>query len=174
MSGPRAHVPLVPRGPHPSGGRQAGIGWFVAAAVLGLLHAAPSAAWAAGSTFLLETVAAQAAAIRSLGAAGAAAVLGGIAFAKGCAAVVPLIVELRRPRGRRFCRAVTLVGAVVLVVWGLYGMTGAALLLAGVVAPASGALDVPGALGHLLLWDPLFAAWGVVLLVGLRRSRDGR
>lgn len=147
-----------------------GIGWFVAAAVLGLAHAVPSAYWALGGRALADTVGESARAFESVGPVGAALALGAVALVKAAAAVVPLVVELRRPRGRRFWRAVSWVGSVVLVLWGAAGTVGGILALSGAVVP-DGGVDRASAAGHAFLWDPLFLAWGSALLIGLVRTR---
>lgn len=150
-----------------------GLGWFVGAAALGVAHAIPSAYWALGGTALVETVGAVAEEFQRADPLVAGAMLGAVALGKLAAALIPLWSEARRPRSRPFWRVVSWIGGVGLVLWALYGMSGAALQLLGVLVPSSG-VDVAGALGHLLLWDPLFLAWGASLLVGLWRSRAGR
>lgn len=150
-----------------------GIGWFVAAAALGVVHAIPSLYWALGGTALLETVGSVADQFQQEDRLVAGAALAAVAAAKLAAALIPLWAEWRRPRSRPFWRGVSWIGAPLLALWALYGMTGGALQLLGVVTPPGG-VDVAGAWGHLALWDPLFLAWALALLVGLARSRGAR
>jgi hypothetical protein len=60
---------------------------------------------------------------------------------------------------------------VFLVFYGTALAAVATAVLAGVVTPG-GEVDRIGLTGHALLWDPLFAAWGALLLAGLWRTRQ--
>lgn len=153
---------------------RAGAGALRLAAVAGLVHAAFSAYWAAGGTWLVETVGAAADALRAYGAVTTVLVLAVIAVVKALAAVLPVLVhDGRLPRLRRPVRAASWVGGSVLLLYGGASTLVAALVVSGVVQP-SGPVDDASMVGHLLLWDPLFAVWGASLLVGLARSRhDG-
>ena len=64
------------------------------------------------------------------------------------------------PRGCRW------VGAAVLIVWGGLNTVVGNLVLTGVIRPGSG-YDRAGMIGHAWLWDPLFLAWGIALVMGL-------
>jgi hypothetical protein len=93
---------------------------------------------------------------------------------KGTGAVAPLWAERRAsPRWRRFIRAASWVGGVFLVLYGTALAAVATAVLAGTVTP-DGEVDRIGLTGHAMLWDPLFAAWGALLLAGLWRTRQAR
>lgn len=62
--------------------------------------------------------------------------------------------------------------AVVLVVWGGASCVLANLALAGLLG--DGPQDRAALIGHACLWDPVFLIWGLLLLLGLRRSGPGR
>lgn len=145
----------------------------LAAGALGLVHAAASGYWALGGSWLVDTVGAWAREWRAEQPVTAAAVLLAVTLVKAAGAVVPvLVVDGRLPA--RPWRALCWVGAGVLTVYGLANTVGAWLVWTGVVdSPAAdpASPDHAALLGHALLWDPLFAAWGVLLGLGLRRSR---
>ncbi len=136
------------------------------AAVLGLAHAGFTLYWATGGTFL----------VWSLGTglresfAGREWLLVPIGLVKVVAAVAPALLARSGWPARRLTRAVSWVGALVLVVWGGLNTVVGNLVLAGVIRP-DGGYDRPGMIGHAWLWDPLFLAWGVALAVGLVGSR---
>lgn len=139
--------------------------WFGVALVLGLLHAGASLFWTLGGTWLLDTVGQFAVDLQAEGRMETRLLLGGITALKAGGAVVPWL-DHRRPPMHRWVRAVSALGAGILVVWGAAGMVGAWWGL------ARGAPATPAVLGHGLLWDPLFAAWGLALGIGLWASRD--
>lgn len=150
----------------PSGSR-----WLWAAAGAGTLHAAFSLFWAAGGTWLLRTVGQWAVDAAQSGGPVAAVTLAGVGLVKLVAAVAPPFAERHgASMVRRPVRAVSWVGAAVLVVYGGGNTLIAALVLTGVIRP-SGGYDTPAMIGHALLWDPLFLVWGALLLVGLVRTR---
>lgn len=141
-------------------------GGFVAASVFGMIHAGFSFYWAAGGTVL----------VWSLGTGmvesfrGREWLLAPIAVVKLAAAVVPLALARSSWPARRVTRWACWLGALVLVVWGGLNTVVGNLVLAGVIRPES-SYDRPGMIGHAYLWDPLFLAWGVALIVGLVASR---
>lgn len=156
-------------GPVPSG-RLPGTGWFVAACVAGLLHAAASLYWALGGTWLADTVGQWALDWRTSDPVGAGASLLAIAAVKAAAAVVPLVNHLRRIPFACLVRQVSWVGSVLLIAYGGLNTVAAWLVLAGTIRPD--APPDPVALsGHAALWDPLFLVWGLALFVGLWRTR---
>ncbi|GAA1343412.1 hypothetical protein GCM10009594_18120 [Kocuria palustris] len=59
-----------------------------------------------------------------------------------------------------------------LILWGGLSTVTAQLVLAGAIQP-DGGFDRSSMLGHAWLWDPWFDAWGIVLVIGLVRSRRG-
>lgn len=148
-----------------------GLGWFWAAAAVGLVHAAFSAYWALGGRWLLDTVGAWATGLAESAPVGAGLVLGVVALLKVAGAVVPVLVERGRLGGRLIWRRLEWAGGVVLMLYGIANTAVAWAVLLGIVSTADG-YDARAQLGHAALWDPLFALWGALLLVGLRRSRD--
>ncbi|MFW6775028.1 DUF3995 domain-containing protein [Nocardioides sp. CPCC 205120] len=145
-------------------------GWLVAAGAAGLVHAAFSAYWALGGTWLLGTVGRWAVEWTREAPAGAGVVLATVAAVKVAGAVVPLLVEAGRLPGRRAWRGLSWAGAVVLVGYGTANAVGAWLVLTGLAGSGGG--DRTALLGHAVLWDPLFALWGALLATGLWTTRD--
>ncbi len=137
---------------------------FVAAAVFGGLHAASSIYWGLGGDALLDTVGATADQFE--GRRWMLAVIGG---GKAVAAIAPLALFLRGDAGRAL-RGAMWAGAAVLTFWGAANTVTSALLAAGVL-PRPESYDRTATLGHALLWDPLFLAWGLALATGLWASR---
>jgi hypothetical protein len=144
------------------------------AAVLAALSAAVSAHWLAGGTWLLSTVGG---AVEAQGRQGGAVVTAGLALVVVLKlAVAGLALALAHPpAGRRLQR---LVGTTAL-------LTGSVLTLYGGVLVAVGALALTGVLGepadptalrwHVLLWDPWFLLWGLLLVVAaISRRRLSR
>lgn len=152
--------------------RRAGARWLLAAACAGSVHAGFSLYWAAGGTWLLETVGQWAVRAAEEGGPLVTGGLTAIGVAKLVASWVPVVVERRRPALlRRWVRAVSWVGAAGLLLYGGANTAIAALILAGVIRP-DGGYDHAAMIGHALLWDPLFAVWGLFLAVGLALTRD--
>jgi hypothetical protein len=77
-----------------------------------------------------------------------------------------LAVALARPWGwvvpRRVLVVAAWVGAVVLVLYGGANVVAGALVLAGVIDVAGG-VDRTALSWHVLVWDPWFVVWGVLL-----------
>lgn len=152
--------------------------WLRLAALLGLVHAAFSAWWAVGGTWLLDTVGDWAVDLQAERPVAAGAGLGAIAAVKAAGALLPPLVERRRGRvgtraatwSRTAVRSLSWPGGVVLVAYGGLNTVVAWLVLGGVVVPDDG-YDRAAMLGHAALWDPLFLAWGLALLLGLRATR---
>ena len=139
---------------------------LVAASVLGLIHAGFSLFWAAGGMWL----------VGSLGTGlvqrfqGREWLLAPIGAFKLVAAMAPLALARSDWPARRLTRCACWLGALALIGWGGLNTAVGNLVLAGVIRPGSG-FDRPGMIGHAYLWDPIFLAWGVALLVGLLVSR---
>ncbi|HCX84950.1 MAG TPA: DUF3995 domain-containing protein [Micrococcales bacterium] len=147
--------------------------WLVLAAACGLVHAAFSAYWAFGGTWLAETVGQWALDWYRAAPTTAMVALLAIALLKATVAVGPLINESHPLPGYRWWRALCWLGGTVLLLYGLANMVGAWLAMAGVVdSPA--ASDRAALIGHAALWDPLFALWGGFLLAGLVATRAAR
>lgn len=145
-----------------------------AACAVGLAYAAISVYWAAGGTWLLDTVGG------TLGQQGRAGNLGIIlavwaaAVLKIIAAIVPLAACVTPGQAatarRRQMRVLAWFEAAILTIYGLV-LTGAGLLVqSGVIAPAASA-DHRALAWHAYLWDPWFLLWGVLVTAALVRSR---
>lgn len=146
---------------------------LLAAGAVGLVHATASASWALGSSWLVDTVGAWARDWRAEQPGTAALVLLPVTLVKVAVAVVPLLVVSGRLPARPW-RALCWAGALALVTYGVANTAGAWAVWTGVVeSPAADPTspDHPALLGHALLWDPLFALWGLLLGGGLVRSR---
>lgn len=144
--------------------------WLLVAAVLGSLHAAASLHWALGGDLLVGTVGEWARSWRSDSPASAGLALGAIGLGKLAAAWVPWLAA-RRGGPRHGLRMAAWLGAGGLVLYGLSSTLAGAVSLTGLLGP----LDDPAATaGHVLLWDPLFLAWGLALAAGLRAGRRRR
>lgn len=141
---------------------------LVAAAVVGLVHAAVSAWWMLGGTWLLETLGERVMEAFD----GRLWMLAPVVAVKLVAAVGPVWLDARGWPARRLTRATSWLAAVVLVAWGGANVVVSNLVLAGVLTP-SGPLDRPAVIGHAWLWDPLFLLWGALLALGLWRARRG-
>lgn len=148
--------------------------WLWTAACAGWVHAGFSLYWAAGGTWLLETIgpwAVRAAAEGSLLITGGLAAIGVI---KLIAAGVPVVVERRRPpRLYPWVRAASWIGGIGLTLYGGVNTTIAAFVLTGAIQPIGG-YDHAAMVGHALLWSPLFLAWGVSLSAGIALTRPDR
>ena len=140
------------------------------AGVVGAVHAASSLSWALGSTWLLDTVGDGAPEAIARTGIPVGLALGAVAAVKLVAAVVPILVAHDRLPWRRLWRTVSWIGGIGLVLYGAVNAAVAGLVLLGVIRPHGG-FDRAAMLGHALLWDPLFAVWGALLVASLRRSR---
>lgn len=140
---------------------------FIVAAVAGAIHALFSVYWGLGGEVLLATVGDIADGFEGRG-----WLLVLIGFAKGAAALVPLVLFLRYRPIPGALRGAMWAGAAVLVLWGGVNTATSALLAVGVL-PTPETYDRTATLGHALVWDPLFLAWGLALGAGLRASRGG-
>ncbi|WP_261369443.1 DUF3995 domain-containing protein [Corynebacterium sanguinis] len=137
---------------------------FALACIAGLTHAAFSAYWAAGGTWLLATAGqTMVEQFESM-----TWVLWIVAGIKALAAVIPLLAP-----DNPLIRGVSWVGGFVLVVWGGLSTVIALAVFAGVYIPKGG-IDRAGMIGHAFLWDPLFVLWGVALLGALATSPPRR
>lgn len=145
----------------------------VTAAVLGVVHAGVSAFWMLGGTWLLETLGERVLTTFD----GRLWLLAPVVLVKLVAALVPLTLlsgpDGRDARWRRPIRALSWLGAAILIAWGGANTVVSNLVLAGAIDPG-GPIDRPAVIGHAWLWDPLFLAWGVALAVGLRLTRPTR
>ena len=135
-----------------------------AAVVVASAFAAVSLAWALGSTVGLDTLGGS---IERLGRERDPALLAANAVAlvlKVLGAVLAL--ALVQPWGRRLPRRLLLTlgwsGATVLVLYGMLQVTSVALVATGVVVP-SVPITHRVLMWRLLLWEPWFLVWGLLL-----------
>lgn len=141
---------------------------FWAAAALGSLHAAWSIYWAAGGTWLLETVGQWAVEAAEDSPTMALVGLLAVSAAKLAAAWIPLLAESGRIPGRRVWRTLGWFGGPFLILYGGADVVAGSAVLMGLLE-VEGA-DTTGVLGHTLLWGPHFALWGAALTAGLALS----
>lgn len=141
---------------------------LMVAAVCGTVHALFSFYWAAGGTFLVTSLGSRL--VESF--RGLEWVLAPVGLVKLVVAVAPVWWASRGWPLRRLTYAACWLGAVVLILWGGANTVVGNLVLRGVIRP-DGGYDRAGMIGHAYLWDPLFAAWGVALALGLITSRPG-
>jgi hypothetical protein len=143
--------------------------WVAGAA--GVLHAAASLYWALGGRWLLATVGQWAVDLSTRAPLSAGIVLGLVALVKLLAAMVPIGVTYGRVPWRRFWRAVSWAGGLLLVVYGGINTVVSTAVLGGLIRP-DGGFDPVAMRGHAYLWDPLFLLWGSALVLSLWLSRQ--
>ena len=136
------------------------------AGALGVVHAAASLYWALGGRWLLATVGRWAVDLSVQAPLTADLALGLVALVKLLAAAVPIGVAYGKVGRRRFWRAVSWVGGLLLVVYGGINIVVSAAVLGGLIRPAGG-YDLEAMRGHAYLWDPLFFLWGSALVLSL-------
>ena len=142
------------------------------AAALAWLSAVTTAYWTAGGTWLLDTVGGgiEELARRGNGAAVAVGLAGVVLKLAGCV----LALALARPWGRvpaRLVEAAAVSAGVVLAAYGGLLVLVGALALAGVFGDVA---DPVALRWHVLLWDPWFLLWGVLLALAAVRRRATR
>ncbi|UFU03134.1 DUF3995 domain-containing protein [Ruania suaedae] len=147
--------------------------WIASSA--GLVHAAFSAYWALGGQWLLATVGTWAVQMAAEDPLRTGLGLGLIAVVKAIAAAVPVLNDSGRLPRPGLWRALSWVGGALLLGYGLLNVVVSGAVLAGLLA-SPGGCDREALMGHVLLWDPLFALWGGGLLtfLWLTRERRGR
>lgn len=151
---------------------RSGLRLLWAACAVALVHAGFSAYWAFGGRWLLDTVSGQATDLAADDPVAATVVVGAAAVVKAVAGVAPVVVEARgRGALRRVVRGVSWVGGSFLVLYGGVVAGVAVVVLTGLVDPG-GPIDRRAMIGHAVLWDPLFALWGALLLSGLWLTRQ--
>lgn len=148
------------------------------AAMLGLGHAAVSAYWASGGTWLLDTIGGE---LESWGRERRPSVviaLWLIAVLKAGVAVAAPVLVLGPGRSPdwttgRAARALSWIAAVVLTGYGGV-LTAAGLLVQGGAVEAAADADQRALAWHAYLWDPWFFGWGLAFLTCLWLTRPGR
>ncbi|MCQ1999889.1 DUF3995 domain-containing protein [Arthrobacter zhaoxinii] len=145
--------------------------WTACAA--GLLHAAFSLYWAVGGRWLLDTVGQWAVQESADAPLQTGLLLGAVALFKAAAALIPTASAYGRVPWPGLWRAVSWIGAVVLVLYGGANTVVSNAVLAGLIRPDTG-YNRMATIGHAWLWDPLFLLWGAALLGYLLLSRAGR
>jgi len=148
------------------------------AAVLGIGHAAVSAYWAVGGTWLLDTIGGELERWGRERQPGVVVALWLIAVLKaGVALAAPVVVlgpgRLPGWTTGRAARALSWIAAVVLTAYGGVLTAAGLLVQAGAIAAAPES-DQRALAWHAYLWDPWFFAWGAAFLVCLWLTRPGR
>lgn len=144
---------------------------LLGAAAAAFAHAVPSLYWAMGGTLGMDSLGTWAPAWRAESPVLVGILLVGIFVAKAAGGVVPVLATRRRMPWPGLWRALSGAGAGVLVLYGGANTLVGGLALSGAVAgPADGAAR-DALIGHVLLWDPLFLVWGLLLAGGLWRTR---
>lgn len=146
------------------------------AALVAAGSAVTSAYWAAGGTLGLDTLGGQIEEMarsgrpeaRLLALAAVVLKLVGVAFA------LALVQRWGAAVPRRLLVVSGWAAAGVLVLYGGLNVLGAALVVSGIV-PAGPETDLYALRWHMLLWDPIFVVWGLLLGYAVRIfARDGR
>lgn len=144
------------------------------AAAVGAIHANFSLYRALGGDWLLDTVGLWAVDYVAQEPTKSALLLGTVVAIKSLIAVAPLLLRRQRWKSHRLLRAATAVCATVLTIYGGVNWVAAWLVLGGLL-DTNGSMDRGAVIGHGVLWDPLFLAWGLLLgaaLYASRRTRD--
>ncbi len=134
----------------------------LAAAVIGVVHAAFSAYWALGGTWLLSTIGAIAVEFSRREPLESGLLLGAVAVVKLLAALIPVALDAQRMPWPRVWRVICWVGGPGIVLYGLANIVASGAVLLGILVPEGG-YDRDAMIGHALLWDPLFLLWGLAL-----------
>lgn len=146
---------------------------LVAACVVAVAHALPSLYWAAGGRALAWTLGDWALQWQREHPVAAALTLTLIGLAKLAGGAVPLLNRAGRLPWPGLWLGASWAGAVVLVLYGAANvLVGGAVLVGWLGDPAT--TDRAAVAGHVLLWDPMFLVWGLLLGAGLWRDRVGR
>lgn len=139
-----------------------------AALVVGLAYAAVSAYWAAGGTWLLDTVGGV---FEHLAHSSSPVVLIGswlVVLVKVVAAALPIVVvrELVPTSACRAARGLAWTAGAVLVAYGSVLTMSGLVIQAGVLQPGAHA-DGRALAWHAFLWDPWFLIWGLLVVAAL-------
>ena len=145
---------------------------LLAAAGVAFLHAVPSLYWAVGGTLGMDSLGTWAPAWRAESPVLVGVLLVGIFAVKLAGGIVPLLATRGRLPRARLWRGLGWVGATVLVLYGAANVVVGSLALLGVVQGPADAASRTALTGHVLLWDPLFLVWGLLLGAGLALTRQ--
>lgn len=140
---------------------------LVVAAVFGGIHAGFTFYWSIGGTWLLSSLGTDLLE-RFDGQEWTLALVGVV---KLVGALLPAALAGAGWPARVFTRGLCWLGAIGLILWGGMNTVIGNLVLTGLIKSDSG-YDHAGMVGHALLWDPIFLAWGVALALGLLASRS--
>lgn len=143
--------------------RLAKLGYF-GTVLFGGVHAASSLYWGLGGDALIETVGQGAVEWKENSPLLVPLVLIPIGLVKVTAVAVPILNSRGRVPWPRLVRVASWLGALAIVLYGGAYATLAWLSLSGRFGEVE---DRVGLIGHAYLWDPLFAAWGLSLLLAL-------
>jgi hypothetical protein len=148
-----------------------------AALLLGVLYAAVSAYWGSGGTALLDTVGGAFQRAGRTGSMGLILLVWVTVLLKLLAAILGLLAVVGyRPldaRQRRLVQRTAWVAALILVTYGGVLCVTGWLVQLDIVSAATNA-DHKALRWHAYLWDPWFLAWGLLMAIGLGRSRQSR
>ena len=141
-----------------------------AAAARAFASAAVSLYWTLGGTLLLDTVGGT---FEDLaGERSTLAIALGIAVvtlkAAGGLLALALVSPWNTRIGKRFLLLTTIIGSILLVVYGGVNVLVGGLVLLDVINP-SGPVDAHALRWHVFVWDLWFLAWGVTLGIAARR-----
>jgi hypothetical protein len=134
------------------------------------LFAAVSVYWAAGGTVGLASVGGDIAGLAQSDSMGATVLAWGAAALKiaGVVFALALVSRWKRVFPRRLVLVAGWTAAIILVVYGAVNVVGELLVVLHLVATPSGA-DLTALHWHLVLWDPYFVVWGLLLGAAVRR-----
>ncbi len=138
--------------------------------MVGSVHAGFSLHWALGGTWLVDTLG-QTGDRLDGGGWGVALGLLAVAAVKGAVAWGPVLSRRWIGFAGGIARRLSIFAGLVLAIYGVVLTAVGLVALTGVLGDPS---DPASLTGHALLWDPLFAMWGVLLLLGLGRSTPRR
>lgn len=144
---------------------------LLGAAACAFAHAVPSLYWATGGTLGMDSLGAWAPAWRAESPRLVAVALIGIFLVKAAAGLVPLLATRRLIPWPRWWRALSWAGASVLTLYGAANVVVGGLALSGIIDGPAGESARTALTGHVLLWDPLFLLWGLLLASGLAVTR---
>lgn len=142
-----------------------GRGWLWAAGVCALIHAAPSMYWATGGRAFVWTIGDWAADLATAQPLLVSVALVIVAAVKVLGGAIPILNSYGFLPGQRIWQKLILAGGAFLTLYGGANTLFGGLALLGWFGPLT-ASGERALMGHVFLWDPIFLAWGVCLVVG--------